>query len=106
MVAEIGKIMKKLILVILLFSTCIVLTGCTDYSNFNTDKLGDSCIIASKRYASFNSPNKVSSMLYCIDGVQYISVGGTGISPYIKSEATESFFENGYRSCSCKEGKE
>lgn len=105
MVVEIGKVMKKLILVILLFSTCIVLTGCTNYSNFNADKLGDSCIIASKRYVTFNNPNKVDSMLYCIDGVQYISVEGIGISPYIKPEATESFFENGYRSCSCKEVK-
>lgn len=55
---------------------------------------------------SFNNPNKVSATIYCIDGVQYISIEGIGISPYINSKVVENYFENGYRSCSCKEGKE
>jgi uncharacterized lipoprotein NlpE involved in copper resistance len=97
--------MKKLILILLVF-TSLTLTGCTNYSKFNTEKLGDSCIIASKRYVSFNDPNKINTTIYCIDGVQYIRAEGTGISPYIKPEALDGYFENGYRSCSCKEGKE
>ena len=97
--------MKKLVFTVLMF-LCVTLTGCTNYANFNSDKLGDSCIIASRRQMSFNSPNKVSTTIYCIDGVQYIRIERIGISPYINSKVIENYFENGYRSCSCREGKE
>lgn len=97
--------MKKLILILVVFIS-LTLTGCTNYVKFNTDKLGDSCIISSRKQISVNNPNKVSVGIYCIDGVQYISVEGIGISPYINPEALNNYFENGYRSCSCKEGKE
>lgn len=96
--------MKKLVFTVLMF-LCVTLTGCTNYSNFNSDKLGDSCIIASKRYISFNDPKKVNASIYCIDGIQYIKTD-SGISPYINSKVIENYFENGYRSCSCEEGKE
>lgn len=97
--------MKKLVFTVLMF-LCVTLTGCTNYSNFNSDKLGDSCIIASRRQMTFNNPNKVSTAIYCIDGVQYVSVEGIGLSPYINSKVVENYFENGYKSCSCEEGKE
>ena len=96
--------MKKLILILVVF-TSLTLTGCTNYAKFNTEKLGDSCIISSRSQVSLNDPDKVSVAIYCIDGVQYINVEGIGISPYINPEALDSYFENGYRSCSCKEGK-
>ena len=91
--------MKKLILVLLAFM-CITLTGCTNYSNFNAGKLGDSCIIASRRYISLNDPNKIDTTVYCIDGVQYIQTY-RGMSPYIDYKAVDNYFENGFRSCSC-----
>jgi hypothetical protein len=97
--------MKKLILILIVF-TSLILTGCTDYTNFNAEKLGDSCIISSRSQIGLNSPDELSVAIYCIDGVQYISVEGVGISPYINPEALNNYFENGYRSCSCKEGKE
>lgn len=97
--------MKKLVFTVLMF-LCVTLTGCTNYTNFNSDKLGNSCMLASRRQMHFNNPNKVDTAIYCIDGVQYVNIDGVGISPYINSKVIENYFENGYRSCSCKEGKE
>lgn len=95
--------MKKLILTLLVF-VCVTLTDCTNYSNFNADKLGDSCIIASRRYISPNDPNKINTTVYCIDGVQYIKTHG-GISPYIDYKAVNNYFENGFKACSCRDEK-
>ena len=95
--------MKKLLFIFLLFMS-VTLTGCTNYSDFNSNKLGESCTLASKRYFSFNDPKKVDTALYCIDGIQYISTP-TGLSPYINPKAVQNYFENGFKACSCKDEK-
>lgn len=83
--------MRKFLLLSLILTSCLCLTGCINYASYKTELQPDACVMSAKKY--FNT-DKISLYIYCIDGIQYVFSGG--LSPYIDSQT------NGYRRCTCE----
>lgn len=95
--------MKKILvpsIILLLLSFATIWLAVTNYKGVSTGELENSCVLGIKDY-TFRNSNKLSYTLYCIEGVQYISINHKGLAPFINPQAIDNYFDNGYRSCGC-----